>query len=271
MVYIESKKNAKLKRLRLLASDPKLRYSEGVYICEGMKLLQEAVRSGVTVESVLWEKKACDAYIQEFENLLTCEHLVTDREIYHSVSTLKNHEGVIFVCHMASQKRSEKSRAIALENVQDPGNVGTVIRSADAFGVDTVYLIGECCDIYNPKTVRATMGSLFRINVIRTTFEDFLAEVRSRGEKVYCAALNSVARDIREVDLDDCVVIIGNEGKGITPEAEENCDGAVIIPMSGKAESLNAAVASSIVMWEMNRRKCSQWLSGTGFGSAQER
>lgn len=259
MTTIDSRKNKKLKYIRDLAREKELRYSEGKYVGESVKLLREAIRSGVEIESVLWEKKAWKQFSSEFEADLRetkCELYCADEDIFEYATTMKSPEGAMFVCRMSN--RSDESvkmkNILALEDVQDPGNVGTVIRSADAFGIDTVWLIGATCDIYNPKTVRASMGSLFRVRVRQSSLNDFCDEMKQNNIKIYATALSDTAKDIREADLENSAVIIGNEGKGISKAALDASDACLIIPMKGNAESLNAAVASSIVMWEISRR-----------------
>ena len=131
--------------------------------------------------------------------------------------------------------------------------MGTVLRTADAFGMDAVYLLGACADIYNPKTVRATMGSLFRVPVIRTDAQRFLEDMKNEQIPVYAAALTQNAKPLQAFDYARAAVVIGNEGSGVSQELLEKSDYQVIIPMRGQTESLNAAVAASVFMWEMSR------------------
>ena len=142
---------------------------------------------------------------------------------------------------------------MALDCVQDPGNVGTVIRSADAFSVDGVFLLEGTADPYQPKVVRAAMGSIFRVPVYRVTTDTFFATMQKLSLPVYAAALSDQAEPIGKTDLGNSAMIVGNEGRGVRPETIARADGTRIIPMSGNAESLNAAVAASILMWEMSR------------------
>jgi TrmH family RNA methyltransferase len=141
---------------------------------------------------------------------------------------------------------------IILEGVQDPGNVGAVVRTADAFGIGAVVLTGGCADPYNPKTVRATMGAIFRQNIIVTDMSG-VAALKLNGYLLYGASLGEGSRDIREVPLQNAAVAIGSEGHGLSDDMLALCDEKLVIPMSPKSESLNAAVAASIVMWEMRR------------------
>ena len=143
--------------------------------------------------------------------------------------------------------------AIVLESVQDPGNVGTVIRTANAFRIGAVILTGDCADVYHPRTVRATMGAIFRQNVLvmdKSSLKDFLKE---SGLPLYGAALSERAKDLRELSLRHAAVAIGSEGRGLSEELLALCDEELIIPMNPDSESLNAAVAAALVMWEMER------------------
>ena len=143
--------------------------------------------------------------------------------------------------------------AIVLENVQDPGNVGTVIRTANAFGIGAVLLVGACADLYNPKTVRATMGAIFRQRVEQLSVDEMKALLCENALPLYGAALSDGARDIRQAELRQAAVAIGSEGNGLSRELLALSDGQIIIPMTPESESLNAGVAASVVMWEMTR------------------
>ena len=146
-------------------------------------------------------------------------------------------------------------RVLVLEEIQDPGNVGTILRTADAFSMDAVILLEGCADVYAPKTVRASMGAIFRQNVLRMTMAEAVSYCRAQDLPLYGAALSPRARDLRTLRLDRSAVAIGSEGHGLSAELLGQCDGELIIPMSGEAESLNAGNAEAIVMWEMCRQE----------------
>lgn len=241
MEIIRSRQNALIKRFMTLASDGKARHAAGEYVGAGDKLLREAIASGAEIGCVL----AAEAWPG-----LDCR-LVTP-EILKAVSPLQNSQGAVFTVKMRPvPAAAERKRVIVLENVQDPGNVGTVLRTADAFGVDMVVLCGACADPYNPKTVRASMGAIFRQNVVRTDVEG-LASLLG-GLPLYGAALMEGGRDIRELPKTGLAVAIGNEGQGLTKDLLDRCAGTTIIPMRPCAESLNAGVAAAVAMWEMTR------------------
>ena len=144
-------------------------------------------------------------------------------------------------------------RVMVLEGVQDPGNVGTVLRTASAFGIDLVVLLGGCADLYHPKTVRATMGAVFRQPVWQTDLAGLEKALADWGLPLYGAALTDSARDVRSLPMAGLAVAVGSEGSGLTPALLSLCQGQVIIPMAPWSESLNAAVAAAVLMWEMVR------------------
>ena len=234
--------------LRALANDAELRRSEREYLCDGYKLLEEALQKGAEIRSVLWKEEA-----KPVSGLDKARQYIAPAELFDYASPMKNSPGPIFTLSMPEKPDVDFDKAILLENVQDPGNVGTVIRTAAAMGIKTVILCGACADVYSPKTARATMGAVFRENVIRLSAADAAELIRRRGLKLYGAALSPRAKDIRQLSLDKAVVAIGSEGRGLSDEMLSLCDGELIIPMAPVSESLNAAVAASIVLWEMAR------------------
>ena len=249
MERLTSRKSAVIRAFRDLARSSAAREEKGLFLCDGQKLLQEALRSGVSVETVLWkENRAADLPPFPQEALLPAD-------LFDYVSPMSNSPGPLFSVRMPSAPDLYKiRRVLALEELQDPGNVGTVLRTADAFGVDLVVLLEGCADLYAPKTVRASMGAVFRQAAVRMDAEAFISFCREKNLPLWGAALTDTAQDLRSVPLDPAAVLIGSEGHGLSRELLRACDGEIIIPMSGEAESLNAAVAAAIVMWEMQRR-----------------
>ena len=249
MERLTSRKSAVIRAFRDLARSSAAREEKGLFLCDGQKLLQEALRSGASVETVLWkENRAADLPPFPQEALLPAD-------LFDYVSPMSNSPGPLFSVRMPSAPDLYKiRRVLALEELQDPGNVGTVLRTADAFGVDLVVLLEGCADLYAPKTVRASMGAVFRQAAVRMDAEAFISFCREKNLPLWGAALTDTARDLRSLPLDPAAVLIGSEGHGLSRELLRACDGEIIIPMSGEAESLNAAVAAAIVMWEMQRR-----------------
>ena len=245
---LRSRQNPTIRRLRALASDAAFRRTEGEYLCDGGKLLAEAIEKGAEIRCVLWKERVEDMPLPG-----NVKQYTADTDLFDYVSPMKNSPGPLFTLAIPAEAAPRFDRAILLENVQDPGNVGTVIRTAAAMGVDTVLLCGACADVYSPKTARATMGAIFREKLFHCTAAEAKALAAQNGLPLYGAALSDRASDIRELDVKNAVVAIGSEGRGLTAELLGLCDGEVIIPMAAGSESLNAAVAGAIVLWEMAR------------------
>ena len=250
MDKITSRKNAAIVRLRALAADAGLRRACGEFVCDGLKLLDEARANGAEILCVLWKEGGAVGEID------CAEQYLLPADLFDYVSAMKNSPGPLFTARMRAEDADETiDNAIILENVQDPGNVGTVLRTASAFSVGAVVLTGDCADLYGPKTVRATMGAIFRQRVFRLTLDELPAWLESRGLPLYGAALSKTARDLRQLDVSRAAVAVGSEGQGLSAELLALCRGEVIIPMDARSESLNAAVAASVLMWEMSREK----------------
>ena len=253
MDRITSRKNAFIMQLRALASDAEARREQGAFVCDGLKLLGEAVENGAEILSVLWKEGGALSEID-------CPvQAVAPAELFDHASPMKNSPGPLFTVRIPVDPKDGKiENAIILENVQDPGNVGTVLRTASAFSIGAVVLTGDCADLYSPKTVRATMGAVFRQRVLRLDRSELPAWLEEHGLPLYGAALSKDAQDMRGLDLTHAAVAVGSEGQGLSPELLALCRGKVIIPMDARSESLNAAVAASVLMWEMAREKGSK-------------
>ena len=249
METITSRKNTYIRHVRQLASDGSYRRQQGEYLCDGVKTLREALTFGARVTSVLWKAKAEDIPLSTD----TVQYLAPS-ELFDYASPMQNSPGPLFtVAIRGCSKPGKLKNAIVLEGVQDPGNVGTVIRTANAFGMDAVILTGACADLYHPKTVRASMGAIFRQTVLemdRAILSPFLKE---QGLPLYAAALDERAVDVREVALARAAVAVGSEGRGLSRELIAMSDQTVIIPMGPDSESLNAAIAAAVLMWEACR------------------
>ena len=250
MERITSRKNAFIRQLRALASDPGTRREQGAFVCDGLKLLGEAAENGAEILSVLWKEGG-------EEGLSDCPvQYLAPPDLFDYVSPMKNSPGPLFAVRIPKEEDGERTgNAIILENVQDPGNVGTVLRTASAFSIGAVVLTGACADLYSPKTVRATMGAIFRQRVFRMELAELPAWLEARGLPLYGAALSGEAKDLRETDVSRAAVAVGSEGQGLSRELLALCRGEIIIPMDARSESLNAAVAASLLMWEMSREK----------------
>ena len=240
--------------------DKKAREERGLYLCEGYKLCAETIGLVHTAYAILRENKAEN---KEYKTL--CEKsgaeemLVLSSGAFDKITSDKASDGIIFVneienngVHEADEINSE--RICALDNVRDPGNVGTILRSAAALGFDRVVMWG-CADIYNPKTVRATMGAMFKIKTtVVENGSEFVAKMQKAGRRVIAAALSENGMTLgRDEIFKTDIPVLGNEGHGVSPEVIEACGNTVMIPMSGKTESLNAAAAAAIILWEYSK------------------
>ena len=251
MERITSRKNGYIAYLRRLASEGALRRERGETVLDGEKLLGEALSSGCEVTSVLSDEARPPERLPEGAKLYCAP-----AELAGYASPVKNSPGPVFSLRLPQPPLPERvDSCIALEDVQDPGNVGTVIRTANALGIELVALVGDCADRSSPRCVRATMGAAFRQRVVETGPEG-LARLCSRlGLRLIGTALTETAVDIRSAELDRAALVIGNEGHGLSARLLELCEETVIIPMVPGSESLNAAVAGAIAMWETIRRR----------------
>ena len=249
MDKLTSRKNEYIRHLRLLASDREYRHAKGEFVCDGLKLLKEALCFGAEVTSVLWKERA-----EALGELDGAAQYIADSELFDYASPMKNSPGPLFSVRLPGQNTDTALKnAIILETVQDPGNVGTVIRTANAFGIDAVILTGDCADLYNPKTVRSTMGAIFRQRVLEVDRGALAELLRRNALPLYGAALHHDSALLTELNIKNSAVAVGSEGRGLSEELLSLCEKTVFIPMQPDSESLNAAVAASIIMWEMAR------------------
>ncbi len=245
---ITSRKNKILGNIRLLGRERAARREQGLFVGDGKNLLQDALAAGAAVETVLWSEQA------QFPLPEGVRQYILPADLLAWVSPLKNSPGPVFTIQTPVwTAKPALQTVLALEGVQDPGNVGTVLRTANALGIDLVVLTGACADLYHPKTVRATMGAVFRQPVLELEREQLCAMTKAQGLPIYGAALTDTARDVRELNLRKSCVVVGSEGKGLSPEMLEQCTGQVILPMEPDSESLNAGVAAALLMWQMKR------------------
>ena len=245
MEHITSLKNPKVTAWKAL-KDRKGRRESGCFLVEGRKMVEEALASAFDVETVLVQEGV------SFPDGLTMPVYELPEHVLTAVCDTKTPQGIAAVVRMKEQSALGK-HIVVLDGVQDPGNVGTVIRTANALGMDAVVLTGACADLYSPKTVRAAMGALFRQPVLTCAQDELMQLLHAHGLKLYGAALTDAAQDLRRVPLSPAAVAIGSEGRGLSAQLLAQCDGQIIIPMQPGAESLNAAVAAAVVMWEIAR------------------
>ena len=253
--------------------DKKGRVQSRSFIAEGVKLSFEAIEARLPITHVFVAQSKVDAYLSKISEAMNnelfekSELIILEDSVFEKISTEKAPQGIITVIkyldffsdidiiYKEDFFISDDEKAIILCSVRDPSNIGAAIRSSVAFGTDRIFLTGDCADIYSPKTVRAAMGSMFRVNVSCVSSTTSLIEaLKQRGRRVFAAELTENAISMKDIELKstDCF-IIGNEGHGIPKEISLLCDGSVYIPISNKTESLNASVAAAIIMWEQNK------------------
>ena len=249
MEEIQSRKNPLIQHLRRLGAERKARREAGEYLCLGDKLYYEALRWEAPVRTVLFCGEEPEA--PEGARLVR-----VPRTVLESVAPMKSAPELLFTCALPELcTELRPGRYLILENMQDPGNVGTILRTADAMDCSAVILTGACADPFSPKAVRASMGAVFRRPVLELETEALLEAAAELGMPIFAAALDPVAVDVREVELPACCAFaIGNEGGGLSDRLLTAARQRVIIPMDEHCESLNAAAAATVLLWEMYRR-----------------
>ncbi len=254
MEKITSRQNPICTHFRKLASSKAYREETGEMLCDSPKLLREAELWGQGIRTVLYTEGA-DIFPFQSEDPHVRMIQVTG-SVMESVSPMKTPQGVVFSCTSMGHSPPEElepGRYLVLDGVQDPGNVGTILRTADAFDCGPVFLLPGCADVNSPKTIRAAMGVHFRSVIYQCTLEELTALLKKAGLPLYAAALGENTMDVRALDLSSAAVVIGSEGRGVSPAVLEACTGTLKIPMSKRCESLNAAVAAAVILWEMAR------------------
>ncbi len=268
---ISSRNNPTVKWAASLA-EKKGRSENSAFIAEGEKLTFEALKYSLPVTHIFImegkEERLLDM-LSPFTSLSVydnCQVIILSEGAFDKISTEKAPQGIISVIKHLDFFRnmdiiykedffiSKGERALSLYSLRDPGNLGAVIRSAVAFGVQHIVLSADSADIYNPKTVRAAMGTMFGVKITTVSdFASFIEAAKANGRSVYAAELTDGAKSVKEIGLSgDDIFIIGNEGHGIPREISSLCTSSVYIPISEGAESLNASVAAAVFMWEQN-------------------
>ncbi len=275
---ITSAKSERIKYIIRLQQKARFRKAEGLFVCEGVRLVTEAPLSLVSEVYLLEGIKASE----RLERWLTEArgHGIRVEEVaaaaYQRMTEVMHPQGVlalvrmpkarsgessgdpfVFWEHSSSLQQRRKELLVFLEDLQDPGNLGTIMRTAEAAGATGVIASGGCVDFYSPKVVRSTMGSIFRLpHEVNEGFLTRIAMAKERGIRVYGAALKEGSVPYEEVDFSkDCAILIGNEGNGLSEEALAECDGKIIIPMQGEVESLNAGMAAGVLLFEAARQR----------------
>ncbi|MCL2513350.1 MAG: RNA methyltransferase [Oscillospiraceae bacterium] len=270
MDIITSRKNEKIINAAKLIKSPSERKKTKLFLIEGLRLCLDAAGSGVYIKELYFTSETADKNKAETEELTKAAENVYNisNEVASKLSDTVNPAGVFCVCKMLDRDGiidktnshrelaiNASGKYIALENVQNPENLGSAVRTAEALGLDGL-IVGGGCDIYNPKAQRAAMGSLLRLPVFETDdLPCFLRECTAKGMMTAAAVLDEEAVSVDKFDFSlPSVIVIGNEGRGISNEVIAACEKKTTIPMAGRAQSLNAAASAAIIMWEMSKR-----------------
>ena len=242
---ITARKNPLLQQVRKLISSRKERQTSGLFVADGTKLLAEAVKWWPGLETVILSD-GVEVDVPEHVRVVT-----VPKDVMESISPMQTPQGALFLCRLPEKKAfAPKPGMLLLDGIQDPGNLGTILRTADALEIPVALLEG-CADPYGHKVVRSSMGAVFRTPVVQTTWEQAQRACREAGIPVAVTALSDRAEDIRTASLKNMAVVIGSEGQGVRKEILDSAQAELIIPMNPNCESLNAAIAAAIVMWQM--------------------
>ena len=269
---ITSRQNTLVRNVCAL-SEKKTRRESGLFRFDGIKLLGEAMSANIAIRQVFFNAETdgrAPEYIRSVRDELErggAKVVAVSASVFDKISEEKSPEGIVTVaeiprelCRTYAQRSdlpSPAERILVAESLRDPANLGTIMRSAYALGIDRLVLTDDCAEIYSPKTIRAAMGAAFRMSTLTvkgSELAEFIGLLRESGRRVYATALYEDSKTLGDVELRACdCFVIGNEGHGLSDSAVRACDASVIIPMREDAESLNAAAAAAICIWETVR------------------
>lgn len=244
---ITSRKNPLLQQVKKLLSSKKARETAGLFVADGTKLLEEAVNYCPALDTVILSD-GVEASVPDSVRVIR-----VPGDVMESISPMQSPQGALFLCRFPEKKEfTPVPGMLLLDGIQDPGNIGTILRTADALDIPVVLLEG-CADPFSHKVVRASMGAVFRTDVVVSDWQTVKAACAQADIPVGVTALSPRAKDLRQSELKNMAVVIGSEGQGVRQEILEKADAELIIPMNSHCESLNAAVAATIVMWQMKQ------------------
>lgn len=260
MNIITSKDNEVIKNIRKL-KEKKYRDINHEYIIEGLRMLREAIKENAKIKLIV----VCEECLQDgcIDNKLKYEIakydcIYVNKKVFTMLTDVQNPQGLLAVIEKQSKEENidyKQEVIVALDGIQDPGNLGTILRTIDSVGLNQVIVSNKTADSYNPKVVRSTMGAIFRVNIIET--DNLLNTLKNAKKHHYKVMATSLDTDdsIYEIDYNKKVIVIGNEANGVSKEILDYADEKIKIPMLGKTESLNASVATGIVLYEYVRKK----------------
>lgn len=243
-MIITSLDNDNVKKWKKLCKK-KYRDEFGIYLVEGEHLVEEAYKSGVLDKVIV-----LDGEDYSYDNIIYVSY-----EVMKAISSLDTPNRIMGVCKKKESSELLGKRYLLLDGVQDPGNLGTIVRSAVAFNIDTIVLSDDTVDLYNPKVLRSTQGMIFHTNIIERDLVSVIDELHNMGITVYGTDVNNGidARELSSLDKTSFALVMGNEGNGVRKEVKELCDKNLYINMNENVESLNVGVATSILLYELGR------------------
>lgn len=248
MDKITSRANPLVKTLRALASERKARATAGKFLCEGELMLSEALASGAAPCEILYGSGVSPELLRTAEARGAKLFAAADEIVSHC-SPVVSAQRVVFTVRIPAEPPLTGERFLLLDGVADPGNLGTILRTADAFSFDAVLLANACADRYAPKVVRSAMGALFRVKTRALPPDEAVRRVRALGLPLYATTLSADSVPAASVSLGRACIVLGNEANGVSAALLSHCDERIHIPMSGQAESLNVAVAAGILCY----------------------
>ena len=254
MLEIESKNNNLFKEIKKL-KEKKHRIKSNKYLIEGLRFVEEAIKSKVSIDSIIFtesfKEKNPDLFLKFNENIKLIQ---MNEALLKQLCSTENPQGIVGVINMQNKELKSGELVILVDKVQDPGNMGTIIRTAHAAGAAGIVMTKGTVDIYNDKTLRSTMGSIFYIPIVEDDSLDFVKSLKKEGYKLVVSSLQGKNNFFEENLQGKVMIAVGNEGNGVSDEVYDIADIKVKIPMPGEAESLNVAVATSIMIYEKIRQ-----------------
>ena len=254
MLEIESKNNNLFKEIKKL-KEKKHRIKSNKYLIEGLRFVEEAIKSKVSIDSIIFtesfKEKNPDLFLKINENIKLIQ---MNEALLKQLCSTENPQGIVGVINMQNKELKSGELVVLVDKVQDPGNMGTIIRTAHAAGAAGIVMTKGTVDIYNDKTLRSTMGSIFYIPIVEDNSLDFVKSLKKEGYKLVVSSLQGKNNFFEENLQGKVMIAVGNEGNGVSEEVYDIADIKVKIPMPGEAESLNVAVATSIMIYEKIRQ-----------------
>lgn len=257
-IEITSKDNPLIKFVSSLQSSSKYRKETGLFVLEGLRICDDAYQNNIKFDKLIVTKNALEKHNKDINNFASVSEYcyILKEELFKKISDTSSPQGIVAVAHIPENNNtiSNSGRYIALENIADPSNLGAIARSAEALGVDGIIITTDSCDPYSPKCLRSSMGTLLRLPLYIT--DDILNFAKENNLRTFACVVDKSAKSISEVNFSGGdVLLIGNEANGLSEKTKQNAFACITIRMNGKAESLNAAAAAAIAMWEMVKGK----------------